>query len=38
VAAQITAARDAPASQFRHLVVNVIERAEQDRAGPADTG
>ena len=35
VAAQITAARDAPASQFRRLVVSVIERAEQDRVGPA---
>ncbi len=36
VAADITAAaRDAPASQFRRLVVSVIERAEQDRVGPA---
>jgi len=35
VAAQVTAARDAPASQFRRLVVSVIERAEQDRVGPA---
>jgi AcrR family transcriptional regulator len=35
VAAEITAARDAPASQFRRLVVSVIERAEQDRIGPA---
>jgi AcrR family transcriptional regulator len=35
VAAQITAARDAPASQFRRLVASVIERAEQDRVGPA---
>ncbi len=35
VAAQITAARDAPASQFRRLVVSVIERAEQDRVGLA---
>jgi AcrR family transcriptional regulator len=35
VAAEITAARDAPASQFRRLVVSVIERAEQDRVGPA---
>jgi AcrR family transcriptional regulator len=35
VAAEITAARDAPASQFRRLVTGVIERAEQDRVGPA---
>jgi AcrR family transcriptional regulator len=35
VAAQITPARDAPASQFRRLVVSVIERAEQDRVGLA---
>jgi AcrR family transcriptional regulator len=35
VAAEITAARDAPASQFRRLVASVIERAEQDRVGPA---
>jgi AcrR family transcriptional regulator len=35
VAAEITAAHDAPASQFRRLVVGVIERAEQDRVGPA---
>lgn len=35
VVAEITAARDAPASQFRRLVVGVIERAEQDRVGPA---
>jgi AcrR family transcriptional regulator len=35
VAAQVTAARDAPASQFRRLVVSVIERAEQDRVGLA---
>jgi AcrR family transcriptional regulator len=35
VAAEITAARDAPASQFRRLVAGVIERAEQDRVGPA---
>lgn len=35
VAVQITAARDAPAGQFRRLVVGVIERAEQDRVGPA---
>ncbi len=35
VGAEITAAHDAPASQFRRLVVGVIERAEQDRVGPA---
>jgi AcrR family transcriptional regulator len=35
VAAQVTAARDAPASQFRRLVVSVIERAEQDGVGLA---
>jgi len=35
VVAEITAARDAPASQFRRLVADVIERAEQDRVGPA---
>ena len=35
VIAEITAARDAPASQFRRLVAGVIERAEQDRVGPA---
>jgi AcrR family transcriptional regulator len=35
VAAEITAAQDAPASQFRRLVVRVIERAEQDRVGPS---
>jgi AcrR family transcriptional regulator len=35
VAAEITTAHDAPASQFRRLVANVIERAEQDRVGPA---
>src|SRR6266568_7036471 len=36
VVADITAAaHDAPASQFRRLVVSVIERAEQDRVGPA---
>jgi len=35
VVAEITAARDAPASQFRRLVAGVIERAEQDRVGPA---
>jgi AcrR family transcriptional regulator len=35
VAAEITAAKDAPASQFRRLVVGVIALAEQDRVGPA---
>jgi AcrR family transcriptional regulator len=35
VVAQITASHEAPASQFRRLVVGVIERAEQDRVGPA---
>jgi AcrR family transcriptional regulator len=35
VAAEITAARDAPANQFRRLVTGVIERAEHDRVGPA---
>jgi AcrR family transcriptional regulator len=35
VAAEITTAHDAPASQFRRLVASVIERAEQDRVGPA---
>jgi len=35
VVAEITTARDAPASQFRRLVAGVIERAEQDRVGPA---
>jgi AcrR family transcriptional regulator len=35
VVAEITVARDAPASQFRRLVAGVIERAEQDRVGPA---
>jgi AcrR family transcriptional regulator len=36
VVADITAAsHDAPASQFRRLAVTVIERAEQDRVGPA---
>ena len=35
VAAEITAAPGDPASQFRRLVVSVIERAEQDRVGPA---
>ena len=35
VDAEISAASDAPASQFRRLVTGVIERAEQDRVGPA---
>ena len=35
VGAEITTARDAPASQFRRMVVSVIERAEQDRIVPA---
>jgi AcrR family transcriptional regulator len=35
VVAQITASHEAPASQFRSLVIGVIERAEQDRVGPA---
>ncbi len=35
VADEIIAARDAPASQFRRLVNGVVERAEQDRVGPA---
>jgi len=35
VIAEITAAHDAPASQFRRLVVGVIEHAERDRVGPA---
>jgi AcrR family transcriptional regulator len=35
VIAEITAAQDAPADQFRRLVVRVIDRAEQDRVGPA---
>src|SRR5262249_31409095 len=35
VVAEIPAAHDAPASQFRRLVVDVIERAERDRVGPA---
>lgn len=35
VAAEIMAAQDTPASQFRRLVAGVIERAEQDRVGPA---
>jgi AcrR family transcriptional regulator len=35
VVVEITAAADAPASQFRRLVASVIERAEQDRVGPA---
>src|SRR5262249_58624873 len=35
VAAEPPAAADAPAGQFRRLVAGVIERAEQDRVGPA---
>jgi AcrR family transcriptional regulator len=35
VVAQITASHETPASQFRRLVIGVIERAEQDRVGPA---
>jgi AcrR family transcriptional regulator len=35
VVAEITGTDDAPASQFRRLVASVIERAEQDRVGPA---
>jgi len=35
VIAEITAAHDTPASQFQRLVIGVIERAEQDRVGPA---
>src|SRR5262249_27877090 len=35
VVAEITADPDAPASQFRRLVAGVIQRAEQDRVGPA---
>jgi len=35
VVAEITAAQDAPAVQFRRLVIRVIERAERDRVGPA---
>jgi AcrR family transcriptional regulator len=35
VAAGIIAAQDPPASQFRRLVADVIERAQQDRVGPA---
>jgi AcrR family transcriptional regulator len=35
VADEITAASDMPARQFRRLVTGVIERAEQDRVGPA---
>ncbi len=35
VIAEITAAQDAPAGQFRRLVARVIERAEQDPVGPA---
>ena len=35
MAEEISTARDAPASQVRRLVSGVIERAEQDRVGPA---
>jgi AcrR family transcriptional regulator len=35
VADELAAARDAPVRQFRRLVTAVIERAEQDRVGPA---
>jgi AcrR family transcriptional regulator len=35
VAAELAAAHDSPASQFRRLVTGVIERAEHDRVGPA---
>ena len=35
VVAEIIAADDAPASQFRRLIAGVIKRAEQDRVGPA---
>jgi AcrR family transcriptional regulator len=35
VAEEISADRGGPASQFRRLVAGVIERAEQDRVGPA---
>ena len=35
VVADLTAAQDAPASQFRRLVATVIARAEEDRVGPA---
>jgi AcrR family transcriptional regulator len=35
VVADLTARPGAPASQFLRLVVTVIERAEQDRVGPA---
>jgi AcrR family transcriptional regulator len=35
VIAEITTAEDTPAGQFRRLVTGVIERAEQDRVGPA---
>jgi AcrR family transcriptional regulator len=35
VADELAAASDAPVRQFRRLVTAVIERAEQDRVGPA---
>jgi len=35
VIAEITAAPDTAADQFRRLVIRVIERAEQDQVGPA---
>jgi AcrR family transcriptional regulator len=35
VAAEMSAAAGGPASQFRRLIVTVIERAEHDRVGPA---
>src|SRR6476646_5521740 len=35
VVAEITAARDAPASQFRRLVAGVIDRPEPDPVSPA---
>src|SRR5258708_12755005 len=35
VVAEITAARDAPSSQFRRLLAASIKRPEQDRADPA---
>jgi hypothetical protein len=38
MAAELTAAHDAPASQFQRPVAGVIERAEQDRVGPLRTG
>jgi AcrR family transcriptional regulator len=35
VAADVSTAPGGPASQFRRLIVTVIEHAEQDRVGPA---